>query len=589
MQEQQISDVAPPPEQRLSDISPGIEVPSNSIHPEDAFEGLIAEPSQEISSYQDVGAQQNGVHNFFEQIMVMEPNFPDMEYLQQPPNLTSWLPEIDWYNEVDIFGHDFAPAIDETFRTPSVGTDFLGTSTTPPANATGSRHENNSGEAVRRRHAVFKQSPWFYIPEQHQDAFSDAEGITLDERHVDLAASPHQPYSSNVVIPGRLSQRARDGIFQLVSKTAHNKVSIPSFPSADCLDKLLKVGIAKRTETDAWIHPYTFDSESSRPEFLTALVVAGCVCFGIPSVNKTGLVLHEIARISLRDLAERDNSVMQDLQFLQASMLWLDIGAFCGFKHKMQIAESSLQALVTALRRAGRFDDVRYPLIVPTTEDNGEQLDKKWHQWIQYESYKRLIYHLLDHDIYMTLINHRQPLLSYAELTLPLPASKSLWLAPSAEAWRLQMSKIPAGDSPRPSLRSILQTESASLCLPPGVDVQIARNAYLHGLAAQSWEYTQQKTLLQEHGDPASQLWSRSRHNTLYQALQHSSFSLPNSQAVTCVLQRFLMMYLHVDLDTVTRFAGRCGEEAAHRAYKALLSWYQIKDARIAISMAQLP
>lgn len=28
-------------------------------------------------------------------------------------------------------------------------------------------------------------------------------------------------------------------------------------------------------------------------------------------------------------------------------MLWLDIGAFCGYRRKMEIAESSLQFLVT--------------------------------------------------------------------------------------------------------------------------------------------------------------------------------------------------------------------------------------------------
>jgi hypothetical protein len=28
-------------------------------------------------------------------------------------------------------------------------------------------------------------------------------------------------------------------------------------------------------------------------------------------------------------------------------MIWLDIGAFCGFRRKMEIAESNLQPLVT--------------------------------------------------------------------------------------------------------------------------------------------------------------------------------------------------------------------------------------------------
>lgn len=166
------------------------------------------------------------------------------------------------------------------------------------------------------------------------------------------------------MIQDHLSQAVRDRIFQLVTKTAGSQVSIPSFPSPECLDKLIKVGIAKRAETDAWIHPYTFKSESSRPEFLTALVAAGCICFGIPSVSRTGLVLQEIVRVSLNDLVchihprssiaikltpqvEKDNSTTQDLQFLQASMLWMDIGAFCGFRRKMVIAESSLQSLIT--------------------------------------------------------------------------------------------------------------------------------------------------------------------------------------------------------------------------------------------------
>ena len=144
-----------------------------------------------------------------------------------------------------------------------------------------------------------------WVPERNQHAFSEHENITLDERNVDLAASPHQPYASNVEIPDRLSTGARDRIFQLVSKIARSQITIPSFPSADCVDKLIKVGIAKRTETDAWIHPYTFESETARPEYLTALVAAGCVCFGITSVSRTGLALQEIVRVALSSLVCR--------------------------------------------------------------------------------------------------------------------------------------------------------------------------------------------------------------------------------------------------------------------------------------------
>jgi hypothetical protein len=112
------------------------------------------------------------------------------------------------------------------------------------------------------------------------------------------------------VIPGHLSPTARDRIFQLVLETARNQLKISSFPSSNCIEKLVKVGIAKRRETDAWIHPYTFESETSRPVFLTALVAAGCVCFGIPSVNRTGLALQEIVRVALNELVDIPTKIM---------------------------------------------------------------------------------------------------------------------------------------------------------------------------------------------------------------------------------------------------------------------------------------
>lgn len=149
----------------------------------------------------------------------------------------------------------------------------------------------------------------FWVPQRNSHSFSEHENTTLDERNVDLASSPHMPYSSNVVIPDQLSTGARDRIFQLVSKMARSQIIILSFPLADYIDKLIKVGIAKRTETDAQIHPYTFESETSRPEFLTALVAVGCVCLGIPSVSRTGLGLQEIFRVALNNLVDIDSGI----------------------------------------------------------------------------------------------------------------------------------------------------------------------------------------------------------------------------------------------------------------------------------------
>lgn len=45
-------------------------------------------------------------------------------------------------------------------------------------------------------------------------------------------------------------------------------------------------------------------------------------------------------------------------------------------------------------------------------------------------------------------------------------------------------------------------------------------------------------------------------------------------------------MFLHVNLDLITRFAGNCGESAANSAYTHLSPWSQTKEARIAICHA---
>lgn len=368
--------------------------------------------------------------------------------------------------------------------------------------------------------------------------------------------------------------------------TADARISVPTFPSTIILDSLIKVGIAKRLETDAWIHPYTFSSEQARPELLIALVAAGCVCFGIPKVNRTGLVLLEIARVALNKLIEDDNSAIRDLQYLQASMIWLDICGFCGYRRKMEIAESNLQPIATALRRCGKFDRVAYEVIVPSMEDDLETTTNKWRRWVNQESYKRLVFHVFEHDILMSMAKHRQPVISYAELTLPLPFSRELWLAPSAEAWRNAfLERVASGEKHDVCLRSLLANGRPASCLANSLDHGLASTAILYGNSAQVWEHIQQSTLRDNEidEDPCHQLWMHSRHQSLYQKLKSIAESLQLAPPTAHLAHQFQMMSLHVSVDTVMRFGGKCGEAEAHLAYHKLQTWSVGKSARFAI------
>ena len=155
-----------------------------------------------------------------------------------------------------------------------------------------------------------------WVPEKNQHAFSDERRIPL--RDSDSIPEKHQDRLQLLKIPGRLSSLARDDIFKLVICIGGSRLSVAAFPSADYLDTLIKVGIGKRTETDAWIHPYTFYDTAYhqlRPELLTALVAAGCVCCGLPSISKTGIILQEITRVGLAQLLGSPISSLPNLLF----------------------------------------------------------------------------------------------------------------------------------------------------------------------------------------------------------------------------------------------------------------------------------
>lgn len=115
---------------------------------------------------------------------------------------------------------------------------------------------------------------------------------------------------------------------------------------------------------------------------------------------------------------------------------------------------------------------------------------------------------------------NRPALISYTELTLPLPAARDLWLAPTANVWKnLWMSKYQTTEIPALSLRNLLSDPSLMSNIPSEQDFEMTRSALLHGLASQAWEFRQQMALSQGSisGSRAmARLWLQSRQEDLY-------------------------------------------------------------------------
>jgi hypothetical protein len=113
-----------------------------------------------LDLYNTTGYNQHAIPAFFEQIMVPAPDFMGADYLQPPPDLMAWMPEVDWLGQVDIFGTDFTPAVDQMLES-HVSQDVALSSPSQPSKNPDRSHEKIDTNSARRRHAAFKQSAWY--------------------------------------------------------------------------------------------------------------------------------------------------------------------------------------------------------------------------------------------------------------------------------------------------------------------------------------------------------------------------------------------------------------------------------------------
>lgn len=240
--------------------------------------------------------------SFFENIMVGIDDFAGPQTTDLPPDISNFMPEQDdWLANLDLFGGDFAPNFEYAMEN---GAPATADGTSPVVSVTGAE----SAASAARSHAsatvrsnIFQRSPHVWIPRSNQNAFSEHNSIQLDEHMETPTSSSLSRIASSLTLGDRMSHATRDELFRAVIRTAKSKILIKTFPSAERLDILLRIGIAKRMETDAWMHPYTFRSAHARPELLIALIAAGCVCFGVPAISRTGLVLLEVVRVALAE------------------------------------------------------------------------------------------------------------------------------------------------------------------------------------------------------------------------------------------------------------------------------------------------
>lgn len=386
---------------------------------------------------------------------------------------------------------------------------------------------------------------------------------------------------------------------------------MPSFPSLQLLEDLIDVFLLEDTYAIAsHIHIPSFDSRKTRTELLLAMVARGAAFISFPPIWKMGMVMQDVVRYANAAEFEKDNSVTRELQGVQTALMWVNTGVWSGFRRSTEIAASFLQPPVTMLSWSNAFSRSRYTEILPALEDTSDVLEQKWKAWAEQEAWKRLVFHAFLHDSQAMLVHMRSPLITPAQMSLPIPASRELWLAPNAHAWRsAYLAQNQSGALP--SAVDMFSDPELFSSQEHHTDKSLCRLLVAHSMAHEVFEYRQQAQILQHAGDRRRRDRGLSHMNKLrdlyvdrykVQNLQSAEESLlihhryddlnafltsveadPATLPEIPFVLEFLMMSLHVALDDIQLFAGRAGEDEARRIYPQVRRWTCDSESRRAV------
>lgn len=520
--------------------------------------------------------------DFFEQIMM--PNFAingTQDPIIQPPDVSNFTQDVD----LGPLDFDFS---------------FLAGGLTRPSSRQGTHDVDSSTQGfdstpqsdVQLRSEAFKKSPWswnHWIPTRTHNTFSDLTEINIEQQRVNeddqLTPGTERRLHCNI------ENEARDRMIRVITQVADTKLAIPSFPSLELLEDLIDVFLMEMTSSiDSFIHTSSFYPTKCRTELLLAMVAAGATYIALEPVWKMGLVIQEVVRMAVAHVFERDNSTTRELQPVQAYLLWLNIGIWSGFRRKTEIASSFLQPGITMLSWSNAFSKFRYKDVIPTLGDDDKTLNEKWAQWVEQESFKRLVMHVFIHDSQVSIAHIKNPLISPGQMYLPLPASKRLWSAQTAHAWRnLFLAEGQQSQSARPSVIALGGNIRILDDFENVTDKKLCLLIACHSLAYQVHQFRQQSLMLenmQNQGRKDRWLAHTSRQKDLYEDLS-AMFTYcevqtePSLEALFTL--EYLMMLLHVSLEDIQLFSGKSGEEEARRVYPQIRTWTEEASSRTTV------
>jgi hypothetical protein len=191
----------------------------------------------------------------------------------------------------------------------------------------------------------------------------------------------------------------------------------------------------------------------------------------------------------------------------------------------------------------------------------------------------------------MTRLN--VPLVSYSELSLPLPEPDLLWRAKTALQWKSACLQSISGATEMLSLTQCLQAVLNGK-IPPSVKSNPGLTMFvLHGIWGLGLELNRAEHVFQNEN-------SSSGTGTILQAQRETLVRALNDLQLECTdfeqqprensdnfhllqrktLLRYVQLTLHVPHDSIETLAGKYGDREAGKVYPLLDKWSQTREAR---------
>ncbi|KAL4994841.1 hypothetical protein BDV10DRAFT_197176 [Aspergillus recurvatus] len=415
-----------------------------------------------------------------------------------------------------------------------------------------SAQEGNHGGARAMQHLR-----WRFVPAPQDHGYCEHENLLLptDAGTSTLAPQNIDEINSRSATEQSLDLSSRDKILGIVLSQMKHPISavLSSFPSVQLLDSLIRYYLtAPFSSAHSWIHRGTFRPQKVCPELLLAMAAAGAVLTPDPSLRKLGFAMQEVVRLQLPSVFEGNNTTIRDLHLHQAYLLYLEIGLWSGNSRKIEISEAFRQPLVTMVRRGGMFHHSAYPPLPMRLEETGHSLGEAWHAWAYKEAYKRLAYRLFRLEAQVSMALLTAPLITYAEMSLPLPAPSHLWDANSAMQWKEAYNALSGSSSLNARIPTLGECVANLDLLESSrriADIRLACGAVMHSIGGLVWEFRQLSSLLAT----GSRYWDNdllmaSRHGQLRRLLD--CFRMAHG-GETPVQLHLILMHMYMSLDEV--------------------------------------